>query len=104
MAKYVFAYSGGNGIPEDPVAREQGFAAWGAWFGQLGDAVVDPGVPTGASKTVAADGSVSDGGSRGLNGYSVISAGSLDAAIEAAKGCPLLANGGSVDVYEAIEM
>jgi hypothetical protein len=104
MAKYVLAYSGGSGIPDDPAAREQGFAAWGAWFGQLGDAVVDPGSPTGASKTIAPGGSVSDGGSRGLNGYSVISADSLDAAIEAAKGCPLLTNGGSVDVYETIEM
>jgi hypothetical protein len=104
MAKYVFAYSGGNGIPEDPVAREQGFAAWGAWYGELGDAIVEPGVPTGAAKTVSGGGSVSDGGSRGLTGYTVISAASLDAAVEAAKGCPILQNGGAVDVYEAIEM
>jgi hypothetical protein len=104
MAKYVFAYSGGNGIPEDPDERERGFAAWGQWYGELGDAVVDPGAPTGAGKTVSNGGSVSDGGSRGLNGYTVISADSLDAAVEAAKGCPVLRNGGSVDVYEAVEM
>jgi hypothetical protein len=104
MANYVFAYSGGNGVSEDPAAREQVMAAWGQWFGSLGEAVVDAGAPTGASKTVASGGSVSDGGSRGLNGYSVISADSLDAAVEAAKGCPLLANGGAVDVYETIAM
>jgi hypothetical protein len=104
MANYVFAYSGGNGVSEDPVVQEQVMAAWGQWFGSLGEAVVDPGAPTGASKTVASGGSVSDGGSRELNGYSVISADSLDAAVEAAKGCPLLDNGGAVDVYETIAM
>jgi hypothetical protein len=104
MANYVFAYSGGNGVSDDPVVHEQVMAAWGQWFGSLGEAVVDPGAPTGASKTVAAGGSVSDGGSRGLNGYSVISADSLDAAVEAAKGCPLLSSGGAVDVYETLAM
>jgi hypothetical protein len=104
MANFVFAYSGGNGMSADPAEREQAMAAWGRWFGTLGEAVVDAGAPTGASKTVAANGSVSDGGSRGLNGYSVISADSLDAAVETAKGCPLLSNGGAVDVYETVAM
>jgi hypothetical protein len=104
MANFVFAYSGGNGMPADPAEREQAMAAWGQWFGTIGDAVVDAGAPTGTAKTVAAGGSVSDGGSRGLNGYSVISADSLEAAVETAKGCPLLSHGGAVDVYETVAM
>jgi hypothetical protein len=104
MGKYVFAYSGGSGMAATQEERDAQFAKWGEWFGQLGSAIVDGGAPTGPAKTVGAGGSVSDGGSRGLTGYSVISADSLDSAVAAAKGCPILATGGSVDVYEALEM
>jgi len=102
MTSFVFAYSGGNGMSADPAEREQAMAAWGQWFGELGAAVVDGGAPTGASKTVGKGGSVSDGGSRGLTGYSIVAADSLDGAVELAKGCPVLSSGGSVDVDEAL--
>ena len=104
MGKYVFAYSGGNGMAATQEERDAQMAKWGQWFGELGSAVQDGGAPTGPAKTVGPGGSVADGGSRGLTGYSVISADSLDGAVEAAKGCPVLENGGSVDVYEALEM
>jgi hypothetical protein len=104
MANYMFAYSGGNGVAADTAERDAQMAKWGQWFGQLGSAVVDGGAPTGTAKTVGSAGSVSDGGSRGLTGYSIVSAASLDAAVELAKGCPVLEVGGAVDVYEAIAM
>jgi hypothetical protein len=104
MANYVFAYSGGNGVAADEAERNAQYAKWGQWFEELGSAVVEGGAPTGAAKTVGPGGSVSDGGSRGLSGYSVVSAGSLDSAVELAKGCPVLEIGGAVDVYEAIAM
>jgi hypothetical protein len=104
MANYVFAYSGGNGMAADPAEREAGLAKWGQWFAELGSAVVDGGAPTGPAKTVAPSGSVTDGGSRGLTGYSIVTADSLDAATEIAKGCPILDNGGSVDVYETLQV
>jgi hypothetical protein len=104
MANYMFAYSGGNGVSADEAAREDQMAKWVQWFGQLGSAVVDGGAPTGAAKTVGTGGSVSDGGSRGLTGYSIVSADSLDSAVDLAKGCPVLEVGGAVDVYEAIAM
>jgi hypothetical protein len=37
--------------------------AWGSWFGQLGQAIVDPGNPFGPAATVTNGGSVSDGAS-----------------------------------------
>ena len=104
MANYMFAYSGGNGVAADEAERDAQMAQWGQWFGHLGSAVVDGGAPTGTAKTVGMGGSVSDGGSRGLTGYSVVSADSLDSAVEMAKGCPVLDGGGAVDVYEAIAM
>jgi hypothetical protein len=104
MANYVFAYSGGNGVAADEAERNEQMAKWGQWLGQLGSAVIDPGAPTGTAKTVGTGGSVSDGGSRGLTGYSIVSAKSLDSAVELAKGCPVLQIGGAVDVYKAIAM
>jgi hypothetical protein len=104
MPKYVLAYHGG-GMSNTEAEQAAAMAAWGAWFGSLGDAVVDGGNPTGASRTVTADGSASDGGgSNPLTGYSLISATDLDAAVSLAKGCPILSSGGSVEVAEAIDM
>lgn len=103
MAKYLFAYHGG-GMPESEEDQAKVMAAWGAWFGELGASVADGGNPTGASSTVASDGSASSGGGANpVTGYSVIEAASLDDAVEKAKGCPILNSGGSVEVGEIIE-
>ncbi len=76
-------------------------AAWMKWFGDLGAAVVDGGNPVSMAKTVASNGSVSDGGgSNAVTGYSLIKADNLDAAVAMAQGCPHLAAGGSVEVAE----
>ncbi len=79
-------------------------AAWGAWLGGLGPAMLDMGNPFGPSASVSGDGSVSEGAPSGLTGYSLLQADSLDAASKLAKGCPVLAAGGSVEVYETFEV
>jgi hypothetical protein len=104
MANYLLAYHGG-GMAGTPEEQEKAMAAWGTWFGQLGEAVVDGGNPVGAAKMIAANGAVSDGGGANpLTGYSVIKAGSLDAAVAMAKGCPILAAGGSIQVCETFDV
>jgi hypothetical protein len=103
MAKYLFAYRGG-GMAETEAEQQAAMAAWGSWFGELGAAIVDPGNPFGPSATVAQGGAVSDGGAAGLTGYSVLSAEDLAGARELAKGCPVLAQGGTVEVYETFEV
>jgi hypothetical protein len=103
MPKFVFAYHGGT-IPESPAAQADAMAAWGAWFGSLGEAVIDGGNPTGQSQTITADGTVHGGGTNPLSGYSLINATDIDAALAHAKGCPILAVGGSVEVAEALDM
>jgi hypothetical protein len=102
MAKFVFAYQGGA-APETPEEGEKVMAAWMGWFEQLGAAVVDGGAPFGASSSIDAGGTAS-AGRAGLTGYSIVEAADLTAATELGKGCPILTSGGSVDVYEAIEM
>jgi hypothetical protein len=37
-------------------------AAWGSWYGQLGQALVDGGNPFGPARSIAADGTVGGGG------------------------------------------
>jgi hypothetical protein len=101
MANYLLAYKGG-GMAATDEERQAAMAAWGKWFGELGSAIVDAGNPFGPSATVGAGGSASDGASSALTGYSVLSADSLAAASELAKGCPVLAAGGTVEVYETI--
>jgi hypothetical protein len=91
-------------MEEDPAKQQAVMAAWGAWFGQLGEAVVDGGNPTSMSVTIASDGTVSEGGASGATGYSVIKADSLDAATAMAKGCPVLTSGGNVEVYETFNV
>ena len=103
MPKYLFAYTRGS-LPETEEEQASVMAAWGAWLEEMGSAVVDPGNPFGPSKTVATDGSVSEGETTGLGGYSVIETDDLDSAVEMAKGSPNLTAGGTVEVYETIEV
>jgi len=104
MAKYLFVYHGGKN-PETEAEGAQVMDAWGKWFGSMGADVIDGGNPVGLSSTVNPDGSVSDnGGSNPASGYSLIEAPDLDDAISKAKGCPILASGGSVELAEAFDM
>jgi hypothetical protein len=100
MANYVLAYTGG-GMAQTNAEREAAMAAWGQWFGTLGPSIVDAGNPFGPSASVSSNGA-NGAAETGLTGYSILTADSLDAAAELAKGCPVFANGGKVDVYEAI--
>ena len=102
MPKFIFAYHGGK-MPETEEARAAEMAAWGAWMGELGDALVDPGNPAGPSKTVTGNGVEDNGGANPLSGYSLVNAADIDAAVEMAKGCPILKSG-TIEVAEAIEI
>jgi hypothetical protein len=100
MAKYLLVYHGG-GMPEGEAAQATAMAAWGTWFQNLGPALADGGNPVSQSKTIAGDGSVSDGGgSNPSTGYSLIEADTLDAAVALAKGCPVLGGGATIEVAE----
>jgi hypothetical protein len=101
MANFVLLYSGG-GMPETEAEQAAVLQAWMAWYGKLGSAVVDGGNPfTPMAKSIASNGAVSDGPVGTMaSGYSIIQADSLDAAVEMAKGCPVLQGGGQVSVFE----
>lgn len=98
MGKYVLVYQGGA-MAETEEAQQAAMAAWGTWFGSLGPAVVDGGAPFGPSAAVG-------GGSAktALTGYSILEADDLDGAVKLAEGCPIIADGGTVEVYETIDV
>lgn len=105
MPKFVFVYHGGDGkMPESQEERDAAMAAWKNWFADMGDAVVDGGNPVGMSKTVSASGVADNGGANPVMGYSLVSASDIDGAVALAKGCPMLPNGGTVEVAEAIDI
>lgn len=103
MQKFLFAYHGGKQFE----SKEEGMAHmknWMAWSGGLGDAVVDPGMPVGASKTVSQDGVADDGGSNPLTGITVVQAENIEQALEMAKSCPHVTIGGTIEVAPAMNM
>jgi hypothetical protein len=101
MANFVLLYSGGS-AGRTPAEREKVMQAWGGWFGNLGDKIVDAGNPFAEHAKSLSNGSVHDGavGSPPATGYSILTADSLSAAAELAKGCPVLQSGGKITVYE----
>ena len=99
MAHYLLVYRGGAS-PANDEAMAEAMERWERWFDSLGEAVVDWGNPLGPAATLSADGAVLGRGASALTGYSVIAAENLPAATDAARGCPVLTAGGSVEVYE----
>lgn len=92
VKKFLFLYKGF----EQPTP-EIG-AAWMKWFGEVGDAMVDPGNPLSAGIEVTREGATAlDFGLDALTGYSVIAAEDIDAALALAKTNPMIT---SVVVYE----
>jgi hypothetical protein len=98
MANFLLTFHGGT-MAQTKDEQDQVMAAWTNWFGKLGDALVDGGNPISKAKAISPDGSVMDPTST-PSGYSIIKASDLDAAVELAKGCPVLAGGASVLVSE----
>jgi hypothetical protein len=104
MGTYLLSYHGG-GMAETEEEQQRALEAWTAWYGQLGGAVTDPGNPVGRSMTVNPDGSVTEGGGQNrVSGYTVMTADSLEAAVDMAKSNPVLQSGGTVEIGETFEV
>ena len=103
MKEFVLVYVGGN-PPATPEEGQAHFQKYMAWLNDLGDAAVSPANPLMNTKTVGPDGAISDNGSTGISGYTIVSAESMDAALAIAQSCPFLAIGGSLEVSERGQM
>jgi hypothetical protein len=105
MADFVLLYTGGS-MPETEAEQARVMQAWTDWYGQIGGALKDGGNPfTPAAKTISSDGSLKDGAPGPQHsGYTIVKADSLESATAIAKGSPVLQGGGSVTVYETLEV
>ncbi len=103
VAQYVIVYLGGN-PPPTPEEGQRHFSRYVEWLRSLGDAAVSPANPLMHTRTVQADGSVTEGGDSEMSGYTIIEAESIDAAIALARGCPFLELGGRLEVSERADM
>lgn len=96
MPKYLLIHHGGRS-PESDEARSRMMAAMGEWMEGLGDALVDSGSPLGPPQSIG--GEASDP----ANGYMIIEAADLEAAVELASAMPTAGEGGGrLDVHEAL--
>jgi len=98
MTKYVLLYQGGA-MPQSPEEGEKTMAAWMAWFGKAGSAILDMGNAFGPATAVGAQ--LPDSGT---NGYSTLEAADLAAVTELLSDHPHLAAGGRIEIHETTAM
>lgn len=91
MATYLFTFRPPTGYT--PSADT--FDAWSSWQLELGARLKDRGNPGFAACSLGARVAETT-----LGGYSLIRAGSLDAAVALARGCPMLGADGAVEICE----
>ena len=103
MTQYIIAYLGGD-QPSSPEEGKRHFAKYKEWLSSLGDSAVSPANPFKNTSTVKPDGTVSTGSTTSMSGYTIIEAGSMEAALGIAKACPFLDLGGSLEVSELMQM
>jgi uncharacterized protein YndB with AHSA1/START domain len=89
------AYLITNRIPPDFRPSPEAFAAWTAWFGQLGSHLEDRGNPAFTRATLG-----NCGPDTTLGGYSIITADTLESAVTLAESHPLMRFGGGVEIGE----
>ncbi len=97
-SKYLYLYSGGN----PPKTEQEGkamMAAWMAYFGKLGKAVVDGGAPFAPGSKTIGKASASH-----ASGYTIVEAKSLADAVAMTDGHPHVAHGGGIEVFELASM
>jgi hypothetical protein len=105
MPKYVLTYQGEmsmEDMPTDPEAIQAMMAKWGAWYESMGSGLVDGGAPFSVSSAIDASGAT-DAPAK-ITGYTIIEAADMAAATAIAKGSPVIENGHTVQISEAIDM
>ena len=100
MAEYLVVY---HGSPEQLTEHDKQLVkmeSWMAWMGGIGSAVKDAGHPTTRAWTVSKDGTEESAGANPVTGYTVLTADSMQAALEMVTGCPHIEAGGTIELCE----
>lgn len=114
MKDYLLVYRNDYKSVPPPATPEQGQAIMQKWMDWLGgiakqNKLTDQGHPLGsAGKVIRANNVITDGPyteiKELIGGYSIIKAESFEEAAEIAKGCPILEDGGNVEVRDLVMM
>jgi hypothetical protein len=91
MATFVLAHRSPTGY----VGTAETGAAWSAWLAELGSQLLDQGNPVFTRQPLG-----NCGPETGLGGYTLVTTDDLEGAVALARGCPMLAVGGGVEVGE----
>jgi hypothetical protein len=104
MTNYLILYSGGK-MPESETEQDVILKEWEAWYGRIGNALVDAGNPFAPrAKSVTSDGRIMESSDEcAPSGYSIIQADSLETAVSMVKTCPILKDGAKISVYETFD-
>ncbi|MGH8923402.1 MAG: hypothetical protein ACRDWA_01975 [Acidimicrobiia bacterium] len=108
MPKYVVLYAAPVSAStqmenNDPAMAAEVMKAWNDWSAQVGDGMVDLGLPVGNGRKVTAQGASEAG--TDIAGYSILQASDMDKALGLLKGHPhLLMPGASIEVYESLDL
>ena len=106
MSEFLFLFRGSRRLARSPEEMQISMQKWVAWFRELNekDVVKDPGNPLDASGRVVRgrgkdvhDGPYAEAKDL-VNGYVLIEAATIDHAVELSRSCPILEDGGSVEV------
>jgi hypothetical protein len=103
MAQFVLVYLGGNS-PSSPEEANEHYSKYVEWVSSLGDSMVSPTIPLKDTHTVSPEGTIREGGSSAMSGFSIIKADSMEAALAMAQSCPFLEIGGSLEVSELMQV
>jgi hypothetical protein len=106
MAKFLFVYRGGSDVhvKMTPEEMQQNMKKWEKWLGEgfqkgwlldAGDGLTGEGRVVHAK--VVTDGPFMES-KEIVGGFSIVQAETVDAAVQLAKGCPVLQSGGNVEV------
>jgi hypothetical protein len=112
MSEFLFLFRGSTRLTRSPEETQKSMQKWVAWFKELNEkgVVKDPGNPLDAAGKVVRgrakdvhDGPFAEAKDL-VNGYVVIETATIDAAVALSKGCPILDDGGSVEVRPLLKL
>jgi hypothetical protein len=103
MPRYMMTYLGGD-KPSSPEEGERHMEKYRSWLSSLGDSAVSPANPIKNTSTIHPNGSVTEGSTTTMSGFTIIEVDSMETALSIARECPFLDVGGSLEISELVLM